>query len=404
MNSGPRESPAGLSALFAPRSIVVVGASDDEDKTGGRALDYLRRFNFGGRVYAVNPKREKVQGLDTYASISDLPEPPDLAIIAVPGEAAMEAVSACAACRIPGAIITTSGFAELGVEGRRRQEEMLQQARGSGLRLVGPNSQGIANFARQTVASFSSLFLTYPPADGPVAILSQSGSMSVVPYCELRSLGIGVRYCVATGNEVDITIGDAAEYAVNDPEIELVLMYAETISDPTPLVRAARAARARGIPMVLLKAGRTQQGQEAALSHTGALANPDRVVSAFCEHHGIWRVDDTDALLRTTPLYLKRWRPSGNRLAVLTDSGASAVMMADAAEQMGFSMCEFPAATRENLKQVLPAFVAVTNPVDMTSILRAEPQRFAAVLEAVSRENVACLLYTSDAADDYFWV
>lgn len=391
VNVSRMDSIASVNSFFAPKRVVVVGASDDTEKTGGRALDYLKRFSFPGEIFAVNPIRKNVQDIDAYPSVAALPETPDLAIIAVPVQHVLEAISECGEKRIPGAIVTTSGFAELGNSGRRLQEEMLQRARGYGLRLVGPNSQGIANFSTQTVASFSSLFLTYPPKDGPVAILSQSGSMSVVPYCALREQGIGVRYCVATGNEADLTIGDFAEYVAADSDVKLILIYSEAIVDTEPLIRAARLARERGIPLVALKAGRTAGGRSAALSHTGALANEDRVVSAFLEHYGMWRVDDTDALLRAVPLYLKQWQPRGRRLAILTDSGASAVMLADTADQLDMELAQFPAATVKELESILPSYAAVKNPVDMTSVLRAQPQLFGAVLDHFARHDVADL-------------
>ena len=380
-----------LEHALNPTSIAVIGASEDTNKTGGRAVDYLKHFGFAGMVLPVNPKRSKIQGLAAYSSPKSLPVAPDLAIIAVPGPAVLEAVRACAECGTKVAVVTSSGFGELGEAGKTLEAEMLSVSRSFDMRLVGPNSQGVANFAVGAVASFSSLFLETAPQDGPVAVISQSGSMSVVPYCQLRDLGIGVRYCVATGNQIDLDVGDFALAAVEDPEIHLVLLYFESLNCSAQLIEAARKARIRGVPMVALKAGRSPRGQTAALSHTGALATEDRIVDAFLAHHGIWRAEDADALVRAAELYLKGWQANGRRLAVLTDSGATAVMMADGAAGLGLELAEFSEGTRSKLAGILPSYASVSNPIDMTSVLRTESELFGQVLDVVARPEVADL-------------
>ena len=383
--------PDPLTPILTPDSIAVIGASEDTNKTGGRAVHYLRHFGFEGTVWPVNPNRTQIQGLEALPSVRDLPVAADLAIIAVPGDGALTAVRECAARGIRAAIVTASGFGETGQAGRAVEQAMLEAARLHGMRLVGPNSQGIAHFGAATVASFSSLFLTTAPADGPIAIVSQSGSMSVVPYCLLRDLGLGVRYSIATGNQVDLGVGDFAGAVLRDPTIRLVLLYMESIADPVPLARAARLARERDVPIVAVKAGWSKRGTTAALSHTGALVTEDRVVQAFFERHGIWRVHDADELVEAAPLYLAGWRPKGRRVMVLTDSGASAVTMADHAQSVGLEMASPSAATQTNLAKILPGFASTSNPVDMTSALRTAPGLFAQVLEQVANDGSADL-------------
>ena len=381
-----------LKALFEPASIVVIGASDDLDKTGGRAFDYLERFGFAGEIFAVNKNRDRVQGRVSYSSALDLPGAPDLAIVAVPGEAAVEAVRECAELGVGAAIVTSSGFAETGETGAELEQRLRDLGRAHGIRIVGPNSQGIANFASSNVASFSSLFLTYPPADGPVAVVSQSGSMSVVPYCLLREQGIGVRYCIATGNEADVTVGECAEYVLNDPEVKLVLLYLESVSDAEHLRRAGELARQRGVPVIALKAGRHDQSQHVALSHTGAIANEDRVVSAFLARHGIFRAVDVDELMRASSLYLAGYWPAADRVLAVTDSGATAVMLVDTARQLGLEVQTLPTRAQVRLSAILPGFAATRNPIDMTSVLRASPQMFANVLEVLGEDDHADMM------------
>ena len=380
-----------LKHAFDPAAIAVVGASEDTNKTGGRALDYLRRFGVPGQIFAVNPNADTIQGLKTYARVKDLPVVPDLVIIALPSALVMQTLRECAEFGAKVVIVTSSGFGELGASGRALETEMLVVGREYGMRIIGPNSQGVANFAGGAVASFSSLFLEVAPADGPVAIISQSGSMSVVPYCQLREKNIGVRYCVATGNQIDLDVGDFVLAAVEDPAIELVLVYFESLREASALREAASSARGRGVPIVALKAGSSVTGQTAALSHTGALATEDRVVDAFLSRHGIWRAQDADELVRASELYLKGWTARGRRLVILTDSGASAVMMADGAARLGLDVVEFSESIRESLSNILPAYASVSNPIDMTSVLRTNPELYGQVLEVVVRSEIADL-------------
>ena len=380
-----------LEYVFNPASIAVIGASEDTNKTGGRALDYLQRFGFAGQVFPVNPHAKEIQGLQSYRCIGDLPLAPDLAIIALPGTAVLDTIAECAARGTKAVVVTSSGFGESGEAGRVLEGEMLAIGRTHGMRIIGPNSQGVANFACGAVASFSSLLLEVAPKDGPVAIISQSGSMSVVPYCQLRDQGVGVRYCVATGNQIDLDVGDFVLAAVEDPTIQLVLLYFESLNQTTALIDAAKKARARGIPIVALKAGRSTRGQAAARSHTGALATEDRVVDAFLRQQGIWRAEDADGLVRASELYLKGWRARGLRLAVLTDSGASAVMMADGAARLGLALVEIPETIRVQLATILPAYASPLNPVDMTSVLRTDPELYGQVLDVVVDPDIADL-------------
>ncbi len=286
-----------LQPLLAPRSVAVIGASDDPGKVGGRPIDFLRRFGYGGQIYPINPRRATVQGLTSYADLTELPGPPDAAVIVVPGAEAVRAVEQSAVAGVPAAVVMASGFAETSEEGRQAQDRMVAAAREAGMRLVGPNCQGITNFSNGAVLTFSTMYLEQPPADGPVAVASQSGSMSQVPYAMLRARGFGVRYCAATGNEADVSVAEVATAMALDPEIGLIVLYLETIRDASWVAELGRVAASRALPVVALKAGATAAGQAAALSHTAALANEDRVVDAFLEQVGIYRARDVQDLI-----------------------------------------------------------------------------------------------------------
>ncbi len=381
---------AALRTLLDPRSIALIGASENPNKIGGRPLMYLSKFGFPGTVYPINPKRQEVQGFKAYPGLDALPEAPEVAIIAVPDDLAVQAVEDCAARGVRAAIVMASGFGETSDPAAREKERRMAAAgRASGMCVVGPNSQGLANLGNGAVLSFSTMFLETEAKDGPVGVISQSGAMSVVPYSMLRQRGIGVRYANATGNDCDVTVGELASIVAEDPELRLLLLYLETIRDPAPLAEAARIARERGLPIVALKAGRTPAGQTAAQSHTGALANEDRVVDAFLARHGIWRARDTAELVHAAELYLKGWKPKGRRLVVISNSGATCVLAADAATAAGLPIAKLGDDTRQQLGRILPSFATTTNPVDITAALLSNSNLFGQILPVIARDPAA---------------
>jgi acyl-CoA synthetase (NDP forming) len=233
-----------LAAALAPRSIAVVGASDNPHKVGGRPILYMKRYGYRGAIYPINPGRAEVQGLKAYKAIADTPDAPDLAIIAVAGEEAVRAVEECAKRGVQVAVVMTSGFGELGEEGKAAQQRMAATAKAAGMRLVGPNCQGLANFATGAVANFSTVFHEMEGRDGPVAIVSQSGACSQAIYVLARQRGLDVRHVHATGNEADVTVADLAEEIVKEEGVRLVLPTWRRSSAPRPW-HARRRSRAR---------------------------------------------------------------------------------------------------------------------------------------------------------------
>jgi acyl-CoA synthetase (NDP forming) len=386
--SDPRR--AALRTVLNPRSVAVIGASENPNKIGGRPLLYLSKFGYRGKVYPINPKRKDAQGYKAYPGLSALPEAPEVAIVAVPDDLAVQAVDECAAMGVRTAIVMASGFGETSdAAAIEKERRMAARGREAGMRVVGPNSQGLANFGTGAVLSFSTMFLEVEPRDGPVGVVSQSGAMSVVPYGLLRQRGIGVRYASATGNDCDVTVSELASVMAEDPELKLLLLYLETIRDPAPLAEAARIARERGLPVVALKSGRTPAGQAAARSHTGALANEDRVVDAFLERHGIWRAQDSVELVQAAELYLKGWKPRGRRLVVISNSGATCVLAADAATARGLPVPPLSEETRAGLGKILPGFATTTNPVDITAALLSNSGLFGQILPVIARDPAA---------------
>ncbi|NBP62544.1 MAG: CoA-binding protein [Betaproteobacteria bacterium] len=385
-NPSPEARRASLLSAFHPRSVVMFGASDNPNKIGGRPLKFFRQCGFSGLVTPIHAQRPEIQGYQTAASIEAVAQPPDLAIVALPGELAIDSVRSCAKAGVRNTIVMSSGFGETDAAGKAMQQRMLEAASEAGMRIIGPNTQGMANFSNGMVASFSTMFIEASPMDGPVAIVSQSGAMSVVPYGLLRQRGIGVRYAIATGNDADVTVCEMAAAVAHDPALKLMLLYLEGIPDPWHLAEAAAVAREQGIYMIALKAGRTPAGQRAASSHTGALANEDRVVDAFLEAHGIWRVNDMLELVAAVEVYLKHWAPKGKRLVAISNSGAACVQAADAASQRGMTMASLAPKTLEGLAAILPKFATITNPIDITAALLSNPNLFGDILPVIASD------------------
>ncbi len=375
-----------LAALVRPASIAVVGASENADKIGGRPIHYMKVCGYKGRILPINPARDTVQGVPAFPSLDALTEAPDAVVIAVPGSAAVEAVEACARIGAKAAIIIASGFGEMGEAGKREEARMRDLAHAAGMRLVGPNSQGLANFGNGAIMSFSTMFSEAPPQDGPVAIISQSGAMAAVPYGLLRQRGVGVRHVHATGNDCDVTVAELATEVVQDEDVRLLLLYFEALDDPAMLARAAALGRARGVPIVAVKSGRSAHGRRAAASHTGAIATPDRTVDAFFEKHGIWRAGGMAEMVRAAEMYLHGWDPEGRNIAILSNSGASGVLCADAAEKADLPLATLSAETERTVAEALPAFASPKNPIDVTAALLSDSGLLGKVLPAAGAD------------------
>lgn len=383
---------SSISSALNPASVAVIGASDNPNKVGGRPIHYLSRFGYKGRVFPINPQRTVVQGLQAFPDLAALDETPEAAIIAVGSNDAIDSVRACAERGVKTAIVMSSGFSEAGEAGRQAQMEMLSIAQRANMRLVGPNAQGIANFSTGAVLNFSTMFMEVAPLDGPIAIISQSGAASVMPYALLREAGMGVRYLAATGNDADLCVSELVRAVACDPEIRLILVYLESLSNPEYLGDAARIARERGASIVLLKAGTSKKGAVAAASHTGSMLGNDGALDSFLSRHGIWRALDIHELVNAAPLYLSGKSSGLGRAVVISHSGAVGVMCADAAERLQLPLTELAPATVAALSAILPDFASANNPLDVTAALLGKGEMFPKVLDAIRNDPQADML------------
>ncbi len=376
---------SGLRAVFRPRAIAVVGASDDPVKIGGRPLAFLLRHGYAGRVYPVNPARATVQGLPAFPSLAAIPDPVDLAVVVVPAERVEEALEAAAARGVQAAIVFSSGFAEVGEAGRAAQARLGALAARSGLRIIGPNCQGVAHLPSRLVATFASPFLDADLAIGPIAMVSQSGAMAGMLYEMARAAGLGLNYWVSTGNEADVQAAEILAEVVEDPETRVACLYLEDVKDAARLREALARAHRRGVPVFVLKSGRSAAGRRAASSHTGALAGEDAVYDAVFDDWGAIRCADPAGLLALPQAFL-HYRAAGSRVAILSNSGGLGVLSVDLCADLGLVPAEFSVETTAILRAALPDFAAAANPVDLTAQMLTDPGMLARILPVLEAD------------------
>ncbi|WP_211295012.1 acetate--CoA ligase family protein [Novosphingobium guangzhouense] len=355
-----------LDALFAPRSIALVGASDDAARIGGRPLRYLRASGYQGRVYPVNPKRETVQGQRAWPSIGALPEVPDLALLAVPAAATRAAVEDCVAKGVKAAIIFAAGFAEMGEEGRDEQARIVAVARAGGLRLLGPNCLGAADSSIGYYGTFSVMLDDGFLEPGPVAIVSQSGAYGSHIAQLARNRGLGIRHWITTGNECDVDMAEALRWVIDREGVKVVMAYAEGVRNRALFFEALDLARRRGIAVVLLKVGRSEVGAHAVGSHTAALAGADNVFDAICRQYGVHRARSTAEQLDIAYAIARAGLPRGNRLGIFSMSGGLGIQMADDGDEAGLAVTPMPDDAQAELKALLP-YASPANPIDATA-------------------------------------
>jgi acetyl coenzyme A synthetase (ADP forming)-like protein len=364
--------PSGsLFPFFQPRAVAVVGASRNPANIGFRLLDALVSTPFQGPVFPVNPRAAAVRSLRAYPSLKELPEPVDLAVIAVPRDAVPGVLDDCIQARIPAAIVISSGFAEVGPEGRELQDRLVEKARAAGIRLIGPNCLGLINTdpAFRLNASFVPLF---PPA-GRVAMSSDSGALGLALLASVGRLGLGVSSCVSVGNRADVSSNDLLEYWEKDPNTDLILLYLESFGNPQRFARIARHVGRRK-PIVAVKAGRTRAGRRAASSHTAALAISDVAVEALFHQTGVIRAESLEELFDLAAALASQPLPAGRRVAIVSNAGGPAILCADAAEAAGLVVLELSEPTRVQLAAFLPPSASTANPVDL--IASATPEQF----------------------------
>ena len=362
----PNDVEDTLAPLLNPGSVAIIGASDNPARIGGRPLRYMRDAGFNGRIYPVNPNRESVQEIPAFATIADVPEPVDTAIIAVPARAVVDTAEACAAANVKAAIIFSAGFAEMSDDGRRRQDALAAIARTTPMRIVGPNCLGVYNSATGFFGTFTSTIEAGRPTPGRVGLVSQSGAYGSHLSLVATLRGIGIRFWVTTGNECDVDVAETIGWLAKHPDISVIVAYAEGVCDRDRLFTSLALARARGKPVIFQKVGRTDVGAAAARTHTAALAGTDAVYDGVFRQYGVHRARDTEEMLDVAYAATFGTFPASRRVGLMTISGGVGVQMADEAVERGLEVTPMSAAAQARLKALLP-YASPRNPVDITA-------------------------------------
>ena len=376
-----------LEDLFHPDAIAVVGASENFGSIGGKPLRNLIHHGYEGEIYPVNPKYEEIAGYRCYPSLLDVPGTIDVALLAVSQARTLEALEACAKKEVKYAMLFGAGFAEVGEEGRRLQEEISNFAGENNIRIIGPNCIGCLNARDSIPMGFSTAFEAEKFLPGPVALASQSGALGYALFALAQEEGLGFSYAANTGNQADLTTLDFTSFMLEDESTRLVASYLEEIPDGDQLVELAGRSKELGKPLLLLKSGRSELGKKAALSHTASLTGSERTFAAVSTQYGIVAIDDVDDMIDAIKIFSRQKRVRGDRVAVISTSGATGIMMADQCETFGLKMNPLSATTRERIGVVIPPYGSAINPVDITAQALNDERLFVETLQAVVEDD-----------------
>ena len=370
-----------LDSILRPRSIAVIGASRRPNTIGYQILDNLIRYGFNGPLYPVNPKAEVIHSIRAYPSVLAIADPVDLAIVVVPRDLVLDAAEECGRKGVKGLVVITAGFAEVGGEGVERERRLLEVVRRYGMRMVGPNCMGVLNCAPEF--SMNASFAPTMPPYAPVGLISHSGAMglSILDYAE--ELGIGIHQFVSVGNNADVSGNDLLVAWADDPEIRTILMYLESFGDARRFFQIARKLT-RKKPIFVVKAGRTAAGARAASSHTAALAGTDLAADALMEQCGVMRAQTVEELFDYAMAFPRLPLPKGDRVAIISNAGGPAIILADACESLGLNVEELAPGTQAAIRRLVPEEAAVRNPVDL--IASATAETFGSVLRLVLQD------------------
>ncbi|RJP53732.1 MAG: CoA-binding protein [Anaerolineaceae bacterium] len=364
-----------IESFFSPRGVAIVGASADPMKLGYGVARNLIQSQYTGAVHLVNPKGGTIMGRAVSASIAEVPDPVDLAVLIVPSKAMPSALADCGARGIRAAIIMAGGFREIGPEGAALEEEVIRIARDNEIRILGPNCIGLLD----THYPLDTTFLPPPlPAAGDIGFLSHSGAFCAAVIDWSRQQGFSFSRLVSLGNQTDITETDLLALMAADEHTRVLAMYIESLPDGKRFIEEARKVSAQK-PIVALKVGRSASGQRAAASHTGALAGADAAYESAFAKSGVLRANSAEELFEWSRALAWLPLPTGRRMAVLTNAGGPGVMSADFIETHGMSLAELSDATKEKLRALLPPAASLINPVDMLS--NASPHEYATSLQ-----------------------
>lgn len=390
---------AGLGSLFHPESIAFLGASERPSAPASRGLRNCLRLGFKGKLYPINPRHKELFGVKAYASLSELPEAPELVMIGLSAEKTLDAVEECERVGVKAVIICSAGWEEQGEEGQARARQLAAFIERSKLRILGPNCLGVGTAEMGISLGYNSSFESISLGrSGQIALVTQSGAMMGGLVLNGEDVGANVSHYAHIGNGMDIGMEEITDYLLDVPGVKAIALMIEGLRDPARFVEVARRAQSIGKPLVVFKAGRSEEGREAVMSHTGALAGSDEVFTTVCEETSIIRVEESEDLL-TTAAGLAQWKdkvPVGSKgLAVFTLSGGAASIIADECGALGVPLATLTPETQARLAPLLPSYVKVGNPFDVGGAVFSDPE--------LPRETLAIVMADANV-DSILWV
>ncbi len=386
-----------LDALFAPKSIAVIGASNRQGSVGRAVFTNILLNEYTGTVYPVNPKDHSISGVRSYASVQDLPESVDVAVVVVPPAAVPAVTEECGKKGVKGLIVISAGFKEIGQDGAALERQVASLAQKYSMRMIGPNCLGTINTDPEVRLNAS--FASQMPLEGSIAFASQSGALGEAVIDYAAGEGIGFSKFISVGNKADVNENDILEYLREDPKTNVILLYIEDIVDGRKFVDTVSKVTEEK-PIIAVKAGVSPEGAKAASSHTGALAGSDEAYNAILKQSGVLRVESIIDLFDYARAFAKQPLPRGNRVAIITNGGGPGIMATDASVRYGMQISQFSEATKAKLRAGLPKEASVNNPVDL--IGDAQSDRYELALQALDDEGVDCglVLLTPQAMVD----
>ena len=373
-----------IDRLLRPKSVAVIGASDRKGALGATLLNNLVQYEFAGDIYPVNPKRDELLGLKVYHSVDELPEGIDCAVLAIPRPFVLDTVRSLAARKCGAVVIYSAGFSEAGEEGMRDQQELGRIAQEHGMVIEGPNCLGCTNYVERVPLTFVETNMRTPPkGTRAVGIASQSGALAAVLATALHPRDLYVSTSVSTGNEAASGVEDYVEWLIDDEDTHVIAMYVESLRRPKAFIAAARRARQAGKPIVMLHPGKSNKAQESAATHTGAMAGDYQLMKAKLAREGVIFADTLEELGDITEIALRCPALPGANMAVLGESGALRGLAFDIAEDIGLDLIHLDDDNSPALRAILPDFVPVSNPTDITALGLSEPEIYTKVLTAL---------------------
>ena len=388
MTDTRRFTNAQIDRLLRPKSVAVIGASDRHGALGATLLNNLVQYEFHGDIYPVNPKRDELQGLRVYKSVEELPEGIDCAVLAIPRPFVLDTVRGLAAKGCGAVVIYSAGFSEAGEEGAKDQAELARIAQEAGMIVEGPNCLGCTNYIERVPLTFVETNMKTPPkGQRAVGIASQSGALAAVLATTLHPRECFVSTSVSTGNEAASGVEDYVEWLVDDPDTHVIAMYVETFRRPQAFIHAARRARDAGKPIVLLHPGKSDKAQESAATHTGAMAGNFKLMRAKLEREGVIFAETLEELADIATIAVTCPTLPGANMVVLGESGALRGLAFDIAEDIGLDLLHLDDENSPKLRAILPDFVPVSNPTDITAIGLSEPHIYTDLLTALLEDE-----------------